>query len=460
MRKLFRLATFRLALLAVSLNGLAGLLILGFLYVNTTGIMERRVDQGIEAERRRLLEDIVADDLGLVESRMRDRIVDERGSSRHYMLMDADGRVLTANFEVGRIEELPGEGMMAQTLVKRASDAEQVETRLTAFRLAGGLRAVIGRDLTEQAGFRLVIEESLAIAIIVTLLLAAATGMATSRAVIRRLGYVNLTASRILHGRIDERVPVTGSGDEFDHLAVNLNDMLDRIGQLMQATREVTDNIAHDLRSPLNRLRSRLELALLPNVPREELEDAVHDAIDEADALLATFEALLTIARLEHVAQPDFRPVQLVALAEDVVDYFAPLAEERGLQLRLGEAEPLSVAGNRHLLFQALSNVVDNAIRYTPSGGHVAVSVGPREGGAAIVVADDGPGIPGDKRQLVLDRFTRLDASRHQPGTGLGLSVVAAVARHHRAILAVEDNRPGLRLSIVFPPRDAAGERT
>ncbi|MGE5547705.1 MAG: sensor histidine kinase [Solirubrobacterales bacterium] len=454
----FRSATFRLTLLAVPLFLAAGWALLAFVYVNTHAIMDRRVNAGLSAERQRLVEDLQPAERPEVIDALHARVVAERGSARLYLLADEAGDVLVANFNLAK-ELLPRPGAFADVTARRGS--AEVPARLLAVWLPSGLTLVLGRDLAEEHQFRLVIEETLAIAVVLTVLLALGAGAVTSRAVLRRLGGFNAIAARMLHGDLKERMPVSGSGDEFDHLAENLNESLDRISELMAATRQVTDNIAHDLRGPLSRIRNRMELALVTGMPRDELEELLALSVDDVDSLLGTFESLLAIARLEHGVSPDFATVELAPLIEDLVDYFQPLAEEKSLELSADTSAGGAVRADRNLLFQALSNIVDNAVRYTPEGGHIAVRLGQQEGGAAVVIADDGPGIPAESRADVLKRFVRLDASRHQPGNGLGLAVVDAVARHHHARLVLDDNAPGLRVSLILPmDPDSAPART
>lgn len=447
---LLRLSTFRLSLVAVPLNLVAALVVLAFIFFSTESLSDRRIDRALDAERQRLMEDMRGLSPNDILDTLTRRIAEERGSARLYLLVDGEGRVGPANFSAEGVGSLPEPGSHARLIVTRAS-GDNVPARLYAIDLSAGSMLLIGRDLSEQAGFRVIVQESLALAVVAAFVLSVMSGLIASSAVLRRLAVINLTATRIFRGKLEERVPLAGSDDEFTELAGNINTMLDRIAELMQSTREVTDNIAHDLRTPLNRMRGRLELALLPATPREELEDAVSAALEEADALLATFEALLTIARLEHGVAPDLAMIDLTMLVEDLLDYFAPLAEERGLSLRFAPSDHVTLMADRHLLFQALSNAVDNAIRYTPAGGDISISVRRDCDMAVLVVADNGPGIPEDRRQDVLRRFFRLDASRHHPGTGLGLSVVDAIARHHGGQLILEDNCQGLRLSMRLP---------
>jgi signal transduction histidine kinase len=446
----FRSATFRLALLAVPLYLLAGWALLGFVYSNTLSIMERRIDVGLDAERKRLTAAIQTDRHRPPAGEVQARIAAERGSTRLYLLKSADGETIAANVEIGR-HSIPALDAFADIPVRRIPEGQEILARVTALSLPQGLTLVLGRDLAEETAFRQMIEETLAVAAVLMVLLALFAGLVNSRAVLHRLSGVNATSWRLLHGNLDERVPTSGSDDEFDHLADNINEALDRIAELMQATRQVTDNIAHDLRSPLARMRNRLELCLLQGNSRDALEEAVSETIEDTDRLLETFEALLAIARLQHGVPPDLELVHLGDLTTDLIDYYQPVAEDKGQSLQFSGDPDISVMADRHLLFQALSNIVDNAIRYTQAGGHVAVHLRRCGGTAEILVADDGPGIPADQRDTVLQPFVRLDASRHSPGNGLGLAVVQAVARHLHAQLGLAENNPGLRVSLRLP---------
>jgi signal transduction histidine kinase len=253
-------------------------------------------------------------------------------------------------------------------------------------------------------------------------------------------------------------MPVSQANDEFDRLSENLNKMLEEIERLMGGIRAVTDNIAHDLRSPLTRLKNRLEMAMNEAGGPQERRVAIETAIHEADQLLATFAALLSIADAETGSlRADMEPVDLGGLAEDAVELYQPLAEERGLILELKPHRPSRVMGNRQLLFQAVANLIDNAVKYGHGGPAIVVEIGGGPAGPTISVADFGPGIPADERSHVLERFVRLDASRTTPGSGLGLSLVAAIARQHAATLELADTRPGgnppgLKAILQFPP--------
>jgi signal transduction histidine kinase len=286
-----------------------------------------------------------------------------------------------------------------------------------------------------------------------------------SRNMLRRVEQVNRTAERVIAGNLSDRVPRRGTADEFDQLAANLNGMLDQIERLMSGMREVTDNVAHDLKTPLARLRARLELALIgPDDPLART-DAIRAAIDEADRLLATFNALLSIAEAEAGAGGwSGEKLDLGEVARAVVELYEPVAEEKGFALRLDSAPTTMIRGDRHLLSQALANLIDNALKYGTlrhdggecGGGDIAIGVSQRDGRAVLEVADRGPGIPVGDRASVFDRFVRLEPSRSTPGNGLGLSLVRAVARRHEANVTLGDNcsgagHPGLKVRIEFP---------
>jgi signal transduction histidine kinase len=255
-------------------------------------------------------------------------------------------------------------------------------------------------------------------------------------------------------GDLSQRIELRGSRDEFDQLAGNLNAMLDQIERLLGGMRQVTDNIAHDLRTPLNRLRSRIEVALLQEPGRAETRDLLGATLADAEAMIGTFNALLEIARAEAGSERTrFETVDLDALGRDLADLYGPLAEDKELTFELCCAPGAQLRANRHLLAQALANLLDNAIKYTPPGGHVGLAIGRAADGPTITISDSGPGIPEGDRERVLQRFIRLDGTRSTPGNGLGLSLVDAVAKLHGATLTLDDNRPGLKVSLAFRDR-------
>jgi signal transduction histidine kinase len=258
-----------------------------------------------------------------------------------------------------------------------------------------------------------------------------------------------------VEGDLSGRLFVAGTGDELDRLAENLNAMLDRIEALMRGLKEVSDNIAHDLKTPLTRLRNRAEEALREAKGEDDYRAALERTIEESDALMRTFNALLMIARAESgVARDNMEDFDAAEVVHGIAELYEPLAEERGLALRVEVSGPISVRGNRELVSQALSNLVDNAIKYAvPDGTEGAIAIGASSEGERIslFVSDNGPGIPEADRPRVVERFVRLERSRSQPGSGLGLSLAAAVARLHGGEFVLSDNQPGLKAVIALP---------
>lgn len=321
--------------------------------------------------------------------------------------------------------------------------------------LQDGYNLLVGRDMRAQERFQEALASAFIAALAVIVALGVVEGLVMSRAILGRIDTINEAAERIMISGVKHRMPVRGRHDEFDRLSENLNRMLDEIERLLGSIRAVTNNIAHDLRSPLNRLRNRLETALAEHdsVGRHE---TIERAIGETDELLATFNALLSIADAEAgTSRGNLLPVDLVALSHDVAELYEPLVEEQGLVLVKSIAGPATVSGNRQLLFQAIGNLIDNAAKYGAGGGRVSLTVRNGNGGPEVVVADRGPGIPAADRERVLERFVRLDSSRTTPGNGLGLSLVAAIARLHNAVLNLDDNAPGLKVTLQFRPAES-----
>jgi len=447
--RLLRTTTFRVALLYLCLFlGSVGV-ILGVVYRSTAGFVESQLHEAIGEDIGALREQFDRRGLpGLIDA------VRVRSAAPHtnsiYLVMAPGGVALAGNLS-GWPGGAPDEqGWLHFTVADTGGPSGGPATaRAVSFALPGGLRLLVGRDMSELDSVRRQIVSSLGWIFAVTAALGVAGGVLLSRSVLHRIEAINRTTRRIIDGDLSGRVARSGDGDEIDRLAGNLNAMLDRIEGLMAGLRQVTENIAHDLRTPLTRLRTRIELTLLrEDEEPEAYRAALQDALAEADRLLSIFTALLSIAQVESRAQrEDFRPVDLAEVAETAADLYEPLAEEKGLSFTTEIRERPVVQGNAPLLAQAVANLLDNAVKYTPAGGRVVLTVE----GNRVTVADSGPGIPTDQRDAVLRRFVRLDAARATPGNGLGLSLVDAVARLHRAHLELDDNRPGLRASLVLP---------
>lgn len=448
---LFRTATFKLLLAYLILFAASVIFLLGFIYWRTAGFMSRQVDQTIAAEIQGLREQYLR--RGLIGLR---QIVLERSGGNSgaslYILTAVDGRSL-GNLQTWPQDAARDQGGWLNFGYIRSGRSSQARGQQIA--LQGGWRLLVARDVSDLKAIEATLENTLLYALGLTALFGVIGGAWIARVVLSRLDQINQTSQEIMQGDLSRRIPIFGSNDELDELAKNLNAMLGQIEVLMTGMREVADNIAHDLRTPLNRLRNRLEGAMLARETPEETKNSLESAIEEADGLIATFNSLLLIAEAESGAHRDaLEDVDLKAIALDVVDLYEPVAEERGIRLTLEAPEAARVRGNASLVARAAANLVDNALKYTPQGGRVAVAVeagGQRQDGPELSVKDTGPGIPPEDRERVLDRFVRLERSRNTPGSGLGLSLVAAVARMHGATLELGDAKPGLSARLIFP---------
>lgn len=359
---------------------------------------------------------------------------------------------------------------------ERFEEDDEVATKYLATaqvnRLPNGIRVLVGRDLAEAQRLQRVLTQALQIAFLLMVLGALLSWLLVGRQALKRVDAFTESSERILSGEPDARLPVGSSGDEFDRLSARINRMLDRLQRMNAGLKEVSDSIAHDLKTPLTRLRNRAEAALQSGHGGEADPDQLRAIVAEADHLIGTFNALLTISRVEAGARTaDLRAVDLAAIARDLHELYEPVAEEAGATLVLGATEPVTVHGSRELLAQALTNLVENAIKYgakneASDGATITLRVERRGGRGVLSVADNGPGIPPGDRERVTQRFVRLDESRTAPGTGLGLSLVKAIAGMHEGSLRFLDAAPGLRVEIDLPleapvavPRRAAPMR-
>jgi signal transduction histidine kinase len=451
-RRLVRTHAFRLAFLyfvvfAVSMFG-----VLFFVYWASADFVERQTEATLDAEITGLAEQYAQRGLSGLVQIVAARSAGDRGDGMLYLVTNRDGRPLAGNISDWPTSVPARSGALSFRIdVPVKGHSETHPARGALFVIPDGYRLLVGRDISDAAEFRDRIKTTLVWSGLVALGIGLVGGTVMSRNMLRRVEQVNRTAERVIAGNLSDRVQRRGTNDEFDQLAANLNGMLDQIERLMSGMREVTDNVAHDLKTPLARLRARLELALLgPDDPLAR-NDAIRAAIEEADRLLATFNALLSIAEAEAGAGGHTdEQLDLAEVARAVVELYEPVAEERGYALRLDGAKGTRIRGDRHLLSQALANLIDNALKHG-GGGDIAIGVNQTTDRAVIEVADHGPGIPESDRDTVFDRFVRLEPSRSTPGNGLGLSLVRAVARRHKANVTLGDNHPGLKARIEFP---------
>lgn len=453
LRRLLRSTTLRVALMYMALFAVSVAALLAFVHYTTAGYLSRQTDAAIGAETAELANRFRQGGISALAREISNKAAANIGRRSVYLLADEDLDPIAGNISRWPQEVEPdAAGWLEFTLTGTPDGPDPVRARV--FRLGpdGSLHLLIGRNILAQRTFQRVIGSAMAWGLGISVALALAGGLLMSRTIARRLERINRTAREVMAGHLAERVPVRGTDDEFDRLAANLNRMLDQIQYLMDSVRQVSDNVAHDLRTPLTRLRWRLERLQAGDVGDGD-GPLLEQAIADADGLLNTFHALLRIAEVESGSRRRFTDVDLAELVADVGELYEPVAGAHGQVLRIDANGAVPVRGDRDLLFQALTNLVDNAVKYTPEGGTIRVAATASDGDAGLVVADSGPGVPAAQREAVLERFVRLEASRASAGSGLGLSLVAAVARLHEGALRLEDNDPGLRVHLTLPGR-------
>ena len=457
MARFFNTNAFRLAALYFALFAGSVLALFAFFYLSTAGFIETQIEQTVGAEIRGLQEQYEQLGEGGLVALVRERSLNERVDNMIYIMTDPFLHEIAGNLSAWPRRTTPVKpGWITFPFDVHTPNGTEVHTALGTQLIVGGDRLLVARDLRDATAFRQHVLSTIAWAALISLGLGIIGGLLMTRQMLRRVETVANTTRHIIDGDLAQRIPLTGSGDEFDQLGGNLNAMLDQIERLMVGMRQVTDNIAHDLRTPLSRLRSRLEVTLLEKPNAARYAEVLTETIAEADQLLGTFNALLSIAEAEAGSRRDTATVvDLAEIARNVAELYEPVADDKGLTLLVSVPDNLPVRGDRHLLSQAIANLVDNALKYTPSGT-VSLSVD-RDGNVArIEVADTGPGIPPDRREVVFDRFVRLEGSRSTRGNGLGLSLVRAVATLHGGSVRLDDNEPGLKAIFTLPAAPAA----
>lgn len=413
--------------------------------------MARQTDATIEAEIIGLAEQYRQRGLAGLVTIITERVAKDPNGSSIYLFAAPNRQPLAGNLSHWpQITKTP-DGWMNFQLTDNLSNGKPHSARARPFILRGGFYLLVGRDISEIEEIQGLILRAFSWGLAITLALGLIGGLMMSWSMVRRIDAINQTSRKIMTGDLSRRIPSKGTSDDFDQLADNLNAMLDQIEKLMAGVRQVSDNIAHDLRTPLTRLRNRLEQMHWQEADAKQYDRQLEKSIAEADQLLSTFNALLRIARIEsgsHNSRQD--TVDLETLVRDASELYEVLAENKNQTFTIKLESGLQVRGDRDLLFQALTNLLDNAVKYTPSGGKINLTLRRKNGIVEIIVADTGLGIPVEAREKVLQRFYRLEASRSSPGNGLGLSLVAAVAMQHHAQLILEDNAPGLKAVLAF----------
>ena len=445
-------STFKLAFIYVILFSAAIFGLLGYVYWSTARYLYEISDRTISAENAlltRAYEDGGRDGLVALINR---RLTDVHFNDWVYLLVDHSFDYIAGNLTAWPASLRGQEGRSTIAAADWQSEAAKPRAlRATYQALPNGYNLLLGRDTEDLDRFAGHITIALGAAALLFLVLAAAAGISTSRRSVARIEAINTTSREIMRSGLGERIPLRGTGDEWDGLAQNLNSMLDRIEQLVETNRQVSDNVAHDLRTPLTRMRGRLERALNQQFDVSRYRSLVNDTIGDLDEILTTFSSLLRISQIEaRDRTAAFGNIDLSEIVREVVELFEPTAEERGVRLQLAARETVYVVGDRDLLFDAISNLVDNAIKHGGDQGEVRIVVERGADGPVLSVSDRGPGIPLEERNHVLRRFYRLERSRNRPGNGLGLSLVAAVANLHDARIFMADNSPGLRIELRF----------
>ena len=460
--KLIRTTAFRLTLVYLFLFVLFALSLIGYFAWNTRRLVTEQITETVLAEMSELTDRFETDGLRGLVTAVENRAL--RPGSNLYLVATPAGQGVAGN--VGSLE--PGvidRTGWAETTYRRLDEGERAGhvALVRVSQLPGGFRLLVGRDLDERRRIFGVVASATRWSFLVIMVLGLGGGVLVARRVLTRIDAMTGTTQRIMAGDLSERLPVGRSGDELDRLASNLNAMLERIEALMHGLKEVSDNIAHDLKTPLTRLRNRAEEALARSSSEGDYRAALERTIDESDALIRTFNALLMIARAESgQARDDMSDFDAADIAHGIHELYEPLAEDDGLSLAV-QAASAPLHGNRELISQAVANLVENAIKYGKPAGEGASAQGGTvtirselEGDKVLLsVADHGPGIPESDRGRAVERFVRLEASRTLPGSGLGLSLASAVATLHGGELRLSDNNPGLRATLVLPRRGA-----
>ena len=470
--KLVRTTAFRLTLVYLFLFALFAASLLGYFAWNTRRMITEQISTTVNAETGELSEIFGRRGLRGLVNNIENRAL--RPSANLYLLTTPNGQAIAGN--VGSLAPgVMGTTGWSETAYRRLDDQDNTDHRALVHvtQLSSGFRLLIGRDLEERRRLFGIVAKAAQWSILVVVVLGIGGGIFVARRVLRRIDAMTGTTQRIMAGDLSGRLPVGRSGDELDRLAGNLNAMLERIEALMTGLKEVSDNIAHDLKTPLTRLRNRAEEALAKSATEAEYRAALERTIEESDGLIRTFNALLMIARAESgQARGNMDDFDAAEVANGIHELYEPLAEDDGMSLRVKTA-PVPVHGNRELISQALANLVENAIKYgkpapsaQPQGAVVSMDAKQilievrREGDQVLLsVTDHGPGIPAADRKHAVERFVRLEASRTQPGSGLGLSLASAVATLHGGELRLSDANPGLTATLAIPALKGAGDR-
>ncbi|MEP0316830.1 MAG: ATP-binding protein [Hyphomonas sp.] len=452
--------TFKLALIYSAMFAAFSAALLVYLYYSTVYYIRAESERRLDLEFEQLGNAYFTGGMERLSQSVLERMT-RTGSTYFYYLEDSSGRKIAGHF--GRMPTTPPTADVQTVYFEfRQQEPDGTEIlrpaagRIVRLRDNGGA-LLVAFDTEQQTAIVGRIQRAIFIAAPIGLVLSLLGGILISRGAARRADELARTAEAVMGGELGRRAPVRGSGDEFDRLASRLNAMLDQIEKLVDSTRHTGNAIAHDLRSPLSRLRNRLEIALSEPMSRESAEATLEETVEEVDRVLGTFNAILRLARLEAGAEGERVRMDVSELGEELAELFDPACEEAGLSFKSQISRNLTILADRDLVGQALSNLLDNAVKYTPEGGAITFSItrGPN-GTADMTVVDSGPGVPEDARERVVQRFQRMDSARTHPGSGLGLALVDSVADMHGGALILSDaggpsDMPGLKATLRLP---------
>lgn len=449
--KLFRTTVFKLSLVYLVLFSIGAGLVLARVGSHVKDVLDEQTTQTIDAEIRGLSEQYSEGGIRQLVVAVERRVLSPGASL--YLVTTQSGDVIVGNIAAWP-ENTPTGNEVTETRYRRPNETGSYRALMRQFDLPGGFRLLVGHDIEDHRIVRQILARALGTSLFWLVLVGTLGGLFVAYRVLERVDTMSASARRIMAGDLNERLPINGTGDELDRLAANFNAMLERIAELMTGLSEVSDNIAHDLKTPLTRLRNRAEEVLRSNATNDRYREALSGIIEESDGLIRVFDALLMITRAEAGYSCDeLNEFDAGQVTRDIAEIYEPVAEEQGARLEAEAETGLMVRGNRELLGQALVNLVDNALKYGAAEPGAVVQARARRVGnrVEIEVADRGPGIPLADRERVTGRFVRLENARSRPGSGLGLSLAAAVARLHQGVLRIEDNAPGLRVVLALP---------
>ena len=445
-------STFKLALIAIGTFGVIASAIFSYVYLSTSAYVRSRSDHWIMAESMDLRGVYEQSGRDALISLIRQRMADKAFAGHVYVLIDPSSAVLAANLGEWTPTAMAHSGwteFRAPGMSPDAVASPLVRGMIHTF--PSGDRLLVGRDISDLDRFTGQIKRAVISGVLLIFALAGVASILVTRRTVGRIEQINATSRAIMASGLDKRIPLRGTRDEWDRVAENLNLMLDRIETLMGEVKQVSDNLAHDLRTPLTRMRGRLEKAYHGRRFDEDAQALIGDTIADLDAVLRIFTSITRIAQIEaQVRKEAFRAVNLVDIAREVVELYDAAAEENGNSLTIKGNGEVQAVGDRDLIFDAIANLVDNAIKHGRAGGNVAVACESVNGHPVVSITDNGPGIPADQHEQVFKRFYRLEQSRYTPGNGLGLSLVAAVARLHGARIEMFENSPGLQFKLWF----------